>query len=66
MPWRKQQVKTSSRVPPEWLETDMNAGLSTQEAQDRQKRIGPNELESKKENQVVKVLSYFRGPIFTL
>jgi magnesium-transporting ATPase (P-type) len=63
MPWKVREERSSSRVPSEWLETDMQRGLSNSEAQTRLKRVGPNELTSKKENQFTKVLGYFRGPI---
>jgi len=38
-------------------------GLSTDQARDLLKRYGPNELEENKENQLLKFLGYFWGPI---
>jgi H+-transporting ATPase len=39
------------------------AGLSTQEAQQRLTKFGPNEISEKKTNPIVKFLRYFWGPI---
>jgi H+-transporting ATPase len=63
MPWKKRTSKASSRIPQEWLNTDLQQGLSSSEAESRLQRVGPNELVSAKENQFKKVLGYFRGPI---
>ncbi|KIK53982.1 hypothetical protein GYMLUDRAFT_49059 [Collybiopsis luxurians FD-317 M1] len=64
-PWKK--VRKSSEkeknVPSNWLNTDMTKGLSDDEVEKRRKDFGYNELESQKENQVLKFISYFRGPI---
>src|SRR5271169_549253 len=38
-------------------------GLTQAEAQKRLKQYGPNEIEEKKTNPILKVLSYFWGPI---
>ena len=38
-------------------------GLSQAEAQERLARYGPNEIEEKKENPLLKLLAYFWGPI---
>ena len=38
-------------------------GLSQAEAQERLARYGPNEIEEKKENPLLKLLTYFWGPI---
>ena len=38
-------------------------GLTQAEAQKRLTRFGPNEIEEKKTNAVIKFLSYFWGPI---
>ncbi|WVR09316.1 plasma-membrane proton-efflux P-type ATPase [Kwoniella sp. DSM 27419] len=63
-PWKKVKVEQGTKkVPPEWLETDRTKGLSSSEIEERRKHSGYNELESPNENQFVKFLSYFRGPI---
>jgi H+-transporting ATPase len=63
MPWKAREIRGAGRVPAEWLETDMQQGLTGGEADSRLKRVGPNELSAAKENQFKKVLGYFRGPI---
>jgi H+-transporting ATPase len=64
MPWKKVKTQSgASRVPSEWLETDMQRGIDDAEAGKRRDRVGYNELQSPKENQVLKVLGFFRGPI---
>ncbi|WVQ79755.1 plasma-membrane proton-efflux P-type ATPase [Cryptococcus sp. DSM 104549] len=64
MPWKKTKVDTGSkRIPSEWLETDRQKGLSSGDIEERRKVAGWNELESPTENQFVKFISYFRGPI---
>lgn len=63
-PWRKVKVGGSTfKVPPGWLETDRQKGLTGSEVDERRKKVGYNELESPNENQFLKFVSYFRGPI---
>ncbi|WVQ95251.1 plasma-membrane proton-efflux P-type ATPase [Kwoniella sp. CBS 9459] len=63
-PWKKVKVdQGGKKVPPEWLETDRQKGLSTSDIDERRKHSGYNELESPTENQFIKFISYFRGPI---
>lgn len=45
------------------LHTDHQQGLTSSEAEDRLKRFGPNALPENKTNPLLKILSYFRGPI---
>ncbi|KAH9833091.1 uncharacterized protein C8Q71DRAFT_840132 [Rhodofomes roseus] len=65
MPWKK--VRTGShkekKVPADWLRTDMQQGLPSSEIEKRRKSFGWNELQSQEENQFLKFISYFRGPI---
>ncbi|KZT36280.1 plasma-membrane proton-e [Sistotremastrum suecicum HHB10207 ss-3] len=64
-PWKT--VKTPSvkekKVPQEWLETGLTNGLDDAEVEKRRGGFGYNELTSAKENQILKFISYFRGPI---
>ncbi|ORY32156.1 putative hydrogen-exporting ATPase [Naematelia encephala] len=66
-PWKKTKVeaaeKKASWIPEEWLDTDRQKGITTAEADERRKTVGYNELQSPTENQFLKFLSYFRGPI---
>ncbi|WVF67679.1 plasma-membrane proton-efflux P-type ATPase [Kwoniella sp. CBS 6097] len=63
-PWKKVKVQQGGKkVPPEWLETDRQKGLSSSDIDERRKHSGYNELESPTENQFIKFVSYFRGPI---
>ncbi|KAI0920015.1 hypothetical protein AcV7_006027 [Taiwanofungus camphoratus] len=65
-PWKKikKQSLKEKTVPPDWLRTDMTKGLTSgPEIEKRQQAFGYNELQSQKENQVLKFISYFRGPI---
>ncbi|ODN73166.1 plasma-membrane proton-efflux P-type ATPase [Cryptococcus amylolentus CBS 6039] len=63
-PWKKTKVETQGKkVPSEWLDTDRQKGLSANEIEERRKHSGYNELESPSENQFIKFVSYFRGPI---
>jgi len=50
-------------TPDDWLETNLQAGLSTQTVESRRKKTGWNELTTEKENMFLKFLSYFTGPI---
>ncbi|KAI5474748.1 plasma-membrane proton-e [Pseudohyphozyma bogoriensis] len=65
MPWKKVKVKNDKdkKVPEDWLKTDGSKGLSDGDIDERRNRYGPNELESPPENQFMKFISYFRGPI---
>ncbi|KAH9916515.1 uncharacterized protein B0H18DRAFT_1138582 [Fomitopsis serialis] len=65
-PWKKLKAKSTKelKVPADWLRTDIQAGLSSGGEIDRRRGIaGYNELESPDENQILKFISYFRGPI---
>lgn len=68
-PWkkRKQRSKKSNyrpgQFPEEWRLTDIRQGLSSDEVPNRRRRSGWNELVSEKENPIVKIIGYFRGPI---
>ena len=50
-------------VPEEWLETDIKAGLTEAEVENRRRKTGFNELATEKENMFLKFLGYFKGPI---
>ncbi|KAL8276126.1 hypothetical protein RQP46_011475 [Phenoliferia psychrophenolica] len=65
MPWKTVKVKSDKekKVPEDWLKTDMRQGLSEGDIEGRRKDFGYNELTSPSENQVLKFVSYFRGPI---
>lgn len=68
-PWKKRKVlvrhvnQDEGQFPEDWLLTDIHQGLSSNEASNRRRRAGWNELVSEKENPIAKILSYFRGPI---
>ncbi|EGO25552.1 hypothetical protein SERLADRAFT_355758 [Serpula lacrymans var. lacrymans S7.9] len=64
-PWKKvtQGGKKEKKVPPEWLRTDLTKGISASEVEKRRQGFGYNELQSAHENQLLKFISYFRGPI---
>ncbi|MCH9812054.1 plasma-membrane proton-efflux P-type ATPase [bacterium] len=54
------------KLPLDELKKKLNAsdsGLSSEEAKERSKKYGRNEIEEKKENFFLKLLSYFWGPI---
>ena len=54
----------SVRVAPEdLLRTDLMKGLSDSEVLTRRKRYGLNKMKEEKENNVLKLLSFFVGPI---
>ncbi|KAH7309743.1 hypothetical protein B0I35DRAFT_482489 [Stachybotrys elegans] len=53
----------ASEIPDSWLETDIQAGLSSSVVDERRKVSGWNELTAEKENLVMKFLGYFKGPI---
>lgn len=51
-------------VPPDaWLETDIRAGITSHDVEERRRRFGWNELTAEKENQLAKFLGFFQGPI---
>ncbi|KAI0065005.1 plasma-membrane proton-e [Artomyces pyxidatus] len=64
-PWKRVPVdkQDSRKVPQSWLDTDMNQGLAEADITSRRGRYGYNELESPRENPVIKFAGYFRGPI---
>ncbi|KAI1809487.1 plasma-membrane proton-e [Poronia punctata] len=51
------------KPPDNWLETEISHGLSSSMIEERRKRFGWNELTSEKPNILVKIFSYFQGPI---
>lgn len=59
----KKKGKTEFKVPETWLETDPDEGLTDADVEERTRLAGYNELTSEKENQFLKFLSYFQGPI---
>lgn len=62
----KPSAGDSSEASLEQLRAQLNPdlkGLSSQEVQARREKYGPNELEEKKQNPVLKFLTYFWGPI---
>ncbi|KAJ7935899.1 plasma-membrane proton-e [Mycena leptocephala] len=64
-PWKTVTVKSEKekKIPDDWLQTDMTQGLADSDVDTRRKQFGFNELQSPKENQFLKFISYFRGPI---
>ncbi|GAA5900180.1 plasma-membrane proton-efflux P-type ATPase [Sporobolomyces salmoneus] len=64
-PWKKVRVQGTGdrKVPQDWLQTDHAQGLSDAEVEKRRSQFGYNELESPRENQILKFLSFFNGPI---
>ncbi|KAH7924224.1 plasma-membrane proton-e [Leucogyrophana mollusca] len=64
-PWKKVKTdgKKEKKIPPEWLKTDMTKGLSDSDIDRRRQGYGYNELQSPTENQFLKFVNYFRGPI---
>lgn len=63
-PWKKTKLEsTNTSIPSEWLATERAKGISAAEADSRRKTTGYNELESPTENQFLKFIGYFRGPI---
>ncbi|KAL7749463.1 plasma membrane H+-ATPase [Sorochytrium milnesiophthora] len=51
------------KVPEEMLQTDPARGLTSQEAEKRKRRFGPNQLAEHKENMLLKFIGFFNGPI---
>jgi H+-transporting ATPase len=66
-PWwnraKKGQEGQGFETPDDWLMTDMKAGLTSADVENRRKKTGWNELSTEKENLFLKFLSYFTGPI---
>lgn len=65
-PWTwftKKEAAADFVVPDDWIETDINKGLSSGEIEGRRRRSGWNELTTEKENMFIKFLTYFTGPI---
>jgi len=50
-------------TPDDWLTTDMKAGLTSAEVENRRRKTGWNELTTEKENLFLKFLGYFKGPV---
>lgn len=50
-------------VPEDWVQTDINTGLSSAEVEVRRRKTGFNELATEKENMFKKFIGYFRGPV---
>ena len=72
MPWKTYQVRVNkngeeetvdAKVPASWLETDIFQGISESDVHARRAQFGFNELESPHENQIIKFIGFFRGPI---
>lgn len=61
--WAKKQAATSHDIPESWLSTDMKAGLSETEVNERRRKVGYNELVSEHVNFFIQFLGYFKGPI---
>ncbi|KAJ7017284.1 plasma-membrane proton-e [Mycena alexandri] len=64
-PWKTVAVESDKerKIPDDWLQTNMTQGLADSDVETRRKQFGYNELQSPKENQFLKFVSYFRGPI---
>ncbi|ETW74592.1 P-type ATPase [Heterobasidion irregulare TC 32-1] len=68
-PWKKvkkqslKEKKVGPSIPEDWLQTDMTRGLSDSDVESHRQGYGYNELSSPHENQFLKFVSYFRGPI---
>ncbi|WFD36103.1 P-type H(+)-exporting transporter [Malassezia cuniculi] len=72
MPWKTYKVRVNkngevetlaAKVPASWLETDIFQGVPESDVPRRRAQFGYNELESPHENQIVKFIGFFRGPI---
>lgn len=62
--WRKEAGPGGAiDIPSDWLETDISAGLSTEEVERRRRKTGFNELADIKENMFLKFVGFFRGPV---
>ncbi|KAK9900179.1 plasma-membrane proton-e [Cystobasidium minutum MCA 4210] len=73
-PWKTRTVKYdrngeviphdgAKQTPEDWLETDIQQGLTDAQVEERRKIMGWNELESSKENLFLKFFTFFQGPI---
>ncbi|BGP14084.1 hypothetical protein JCM10213_002379 [Rhodosporidiobolus nylandii] len=63
-PWKTKTVSAeATKVPRDWLQTDHTQGLDESAIGERRSKFGYNELTSAKENQLVKFIGFFRGPI---
>lgn len=51
------------KVPENWLDTDIRAGLTLAQVEERRKRYGWNELVAEKHNIFQQIIGYFKGPI---
>ncbi len=62
--WRKEKGPAGAiNIPAEWLETDINRGLTSDEVEKRRRKAGFNELADIKENLFLKFIGFFRGPV---
>lgn len=62
--WRKESGPGGAiDIPADWLETDINTGLTTEEVERRRRKTGFNELADIKENMFLKFVGFFRGPV---
>lgn len=62
--WRKEHGPGGAiDIPGDWLETDINTGLTTEEVERRRRKTGFNELADIKENMFLKFIGFFRGPV---
>jgi H+-transporting ATPase len=65
--WKSKDIATTGaaagKPPREWLDTDINQGISDSEVQQRRRRFGWNELKVEQVNRFRKFLGYFQGPI---
>lgn len=50
-------------VPDAWLTTDIHSGMSQSAVDERRKFVGWNELTTEKKNILLKLITYFMGPI---
>lgn len=63
-PWKKTEGPvTDAVVPPAWLETDIQTGITENDVQSRRKKFGWNEIVTEKENLFLKFLGFFQGPV---
>lgn len=64
-PWKKAKATAGGpfEMPDDWVNTNMQQGLSAHEVESRRKRTGWNELTTEKENMFIKFLMFFTGPI---
>ena len=62
--WRKEQTAGGAiEIPSDWLETDINTGLTHEEVERRRRKTGYNELADIRENMFLKFVGFFRGPV---